>query len=479
MGGQIDQRQIDLAQFAEQQSPCQRSLRNRGSTESLKPQDDGEAHPGADGRISPEDTLAVQRDSNRMSGLTQATTQKDQSGPNEANSPTSSAVERQRPQVAAAATAKARAALRRSQLAKNRGSATESMFTGDGPALASKYRSKSLVIVYYDSYVQSFFEEVVKFVSASRNLIRKAKMAAKVAQIKRMAELEMPDGESSEESDEGFGNGNAKFLPPQLSPSVLQPDRPAETNGDKINTVETGCDHSASKAKPANGNIYNIPTAATTPNRISIPQTNGNGNSIPSPLLPGPFRPSMVAWSSLSPHGRNSDTNQHPSILDGLDKSLESVQSLCEHAAHQFLRDGDCLDEIVSIKDRLTETKTTADKELQCMLESDADGKLKKLLAEGGPLRNRTYRPQIMRRDMASTGPASSRLKTCFAGGGGENANATVNLSAGGAGFEVGAGPALEVDEGFGGNGADIKKEPPKFGTRSTCAMDPQVVDGL
>jgi hypothetical protein len=44
-------------------------------------------------------------------------------------------------------------------------------------------------IVLYDSCVQSSFHELVEFVSRSRYLIRKAKLAAKVALIKRMAEL--------------------------------------------------------------------------------------------------------------------------------------------------------------------------------------------------------------------------------------------------------------------------------------------------
>ncbi len=51
-----------------------------------------------------------------------------------------------------------------------------------------------MIIVYYDSYVETFFEELIKFVSGSRNFMRKAKMAAKVAQIKRMAERELTDG---------------------------------------------------------------------------------------------------------------------------------------------------------------------------------------------------------------------------------------------------------------------------------------------
>lgn len=478
LSDQIDQRQIDLARFAEQQSPCHKSLRNRGSTESLKPKDDGEAHPGADGRLSPEDAPAAQGDCNGTPGLANTATQNGTSSPNEANSPTSSGVERQKTQVAAAATAKARAALRRSQLGKRRNSATESMLTGDGPALASKYRSKSLVIVYYDSYVQSFFEEVVKFVSASRNLMRKAKMAAKVAEIKRMAELEMPE-DSSEGSDEDFGNGIASLCPPQLSPPVEQPDVAAEMNGQGLdNTADTESDHCAAKTKLVNGNANNTTPTSFTLNRISTSQNNGKGSSIPSPLLSGPFRPSMAAWSSLSQNGKHAETKQNPSILDELDKSLELIQSMCEHAAHQFLRYGDCSDEIVNIKERMMMTKATSDKELQLILENDIDGSLKTVMAEGGPVRGRTYRPQIMRRDVVSNGAAASpSLKTGFISPASGNGQVNGASDAKGSAFEIRSAPALEVDEEIGGDAAQKEKDPPKFEFRSTRAMGPRVVN--
>lgn len=351
------------------------------------------------------------------------------------------------------------------------------MLTGDGPALASKYRSKSLVIVYYDSYVQSFFEEVVKFVSASRNLMRKAKMAAKVAQIKRMAELELPE-DSSEGSDEDFGNGVVNLYPPQLSPSVEQPDAVAKMNGDGLELSDIGSDHCAAKAKLPNGNATNTTLRSSTPHPISTSQDNAKSSPTPSPLLSGPFRPSMAAWSSLPQHGKQADTKQKSSILDELDKSLELVQSMCEHAAHQFLRDGDCSDEIVNIKERLMTTKATADKELQVILEDDTDGSLKKLMVEGGPVRNRTYRPQIMRRDIVSNGAAPPSLKTSFVSPGSGNGQVNGSPVANGSGFEIQSAPALEVDEDIvGGDAAHLEKYPPKFEFRSTRAMGPRVAN--
>lgn len=506
LSGQIDQRQLDLAHFAEQESQRRRSTtsnkspRNRASTESLKPRDDGEAHPGADenpAAVISDDANAVQQPNyKRASAVTDripAHAQKDLSASNvEANSPTSSAVERQTPQVMALASATARANLRRSQLNRKRAAAAESVLTGDG-AVATKYRNRNLVIVYYDSYVQSFFEEVVKFVSASRNMMRKAKMAAKVAQIKRMAELETPDDEESG-SDDGFGSGSASFVPPRLSPSTLQPDVPlggaVGTNGTERNGASgetSGNGRPTAPAKPDKAGTDGI-LAAISSNRLSYIRADGNGTGIAndkdlapsSPRLSRPFRPSM-GWSSYSTYGAGSDPQQPPDVLDVLDKGLEAVQSMCEHAAHQFLRDGDCADEIVKIKERLTETKATADKELERKLADDLDGSLRKLLADG-PAKSRTYRPQSMRRDASLVG-AAARLKTGFAGGmaiGGSNG------SGGGAGADSKAG-ALEaaggvdtmmiaVDEDNGD--VDPGAEVPKFQFRSTRAMGPRTVSG-
>ena len=80
-----------------------------------------------------------------------------------------------------------------------------------GGSQAPKYRTRSMIIVYYDSTVQNAFEELVKLISASRNAMRKGKMAARMADMKRMAELET-DTDSEDESlpqSNGAANGNA------------------------------------------------------------------------------------------------------------------------------------------------------------------------------------------------------------------------------------------------------------------------------
>lgn len=50
--------------------------------------------------------------------------------------------------------------------------------------------------------------------------------------------------------------------------------------------------------------------------------------------------------------------------LDKVDGLLEKSQSLCEHAAHQVLRDGDCALEVSQAKDNLEQAKASAEREL-------------------------------------------------------------------------------------------------------------------
>ncbi|KKF92116.1 hypothetical protein CFO_g5529 [Ceratocystis platani] len=95
----------------------------------------------------------------------------------------------------------------------------------------SKRRTRNMIIVYYDSFVQSFFEELVKFVSASRNLIRKARMAAKVAHIKRVAEIE---SQTLDAPSDPFSAGPDDFsapLAPRMPPMLRASSRPASRFG--------------------------------------------------------------------------------------------------------------------------------------------------------------------------------------------------------------------------------------------------------
>ncbi|KAJ6789262.1 hypothetical protein PWT90_06427 [Aphanocladium album] len=80
--------------------------------------------------------------------------------------------------------------------------------------------------VYFDGSMQKFFEELVHFIAVSRNMMRKAKMAARVAQIKKMAEIEIKDELSDAASPSE--RHTLRYVSPRRLDSALGP---ATTNG--------------------------------------------------------------------------------------------------------------------------------------------------------------------------------------------------------------------------------------------------------
>ncbi|PNY25425.1 Uncharacterized protein TCAP_04637 [Tolypocladium capitatum] len=187
LGGQIDRRQAELAALEAEQprSVSARSLRNKGSSESLRPRDEGpsHAHVDVDNLLPPPVRAEQGRDALASTPAAPAALPLPPS-PESANR---LALHRQAREAVVATHSRALVQ------AKNKRGASSIDYT-EGPP--PTYRTRSVIIVYYDSYVQGFFDELVRFVSCSRNLMRKARMAARVAQIKRMAELEMPDGDN-------------------------------------------------------------------------------------------------------------------------------------------------------------------------------------------------------------------------------------------------------------------------------------------
>jgi hypothetical protein len=238
LNGQIEQRQLELAKLTGENkarspggTPSYRtkSVRNKGSTESLKPRDEPEAHPCNPVAQSDADN-ATEAAAAAAAGAAAAkanTEQPSPPSPSESQSP--SALQRQASQMRAAGQARARATLRKRQR-------TDSVISADGGP--PKYRSRSMIIVYYDSYVQMFFEELVKFVSAGRNMMRKAKMAAKVAQIKRLAEMESPDDENDASITVGTSLGGPHIA---VAPTAAaNPGQAAEEEGRHPGLVQPG-----------------------------------------------------------------------------------------------------------------------------------------------------------------------------------------------------------------------------------------------
>ncbi|KAG8665089.1 hypothetical protein FPOAC2_14337 [Fusarium poae] len=290
LSGQIDRRQAELAAVAaaEGKSRKAKSLRNKGSTESLKPKDNPPV-------VNTEDSA----DEDTTQDATAQTLTKTSDPPNVHTLSPSSI--RQKQEITKTAQARARAQ------GRERRKSSSMMSSEDTPAVGTKKRT---AIVYYDSSVQGFFDELARFVSSSRNLMRKAKMAARVAQIKKLAE---------QDASEDGNNDDA------------------------------------------------LPSLRYMSSRR--------------------FGPMSIA--------RPGAGDQPPDVYDNLDKGLEFVQSLCERGAHQFLRDGDCNDEISNVRKRLAEVLEMAKTEIE-----RKGPELAKETGEMGKIRTR--RPISMRREMSA-----------------------------------------------------------------------------
>ncbi|KAK3366708.1 hypothetical protein B0T24DRAFT_534097, partial [Lasiosphaeria ovina] len=163
--------------------------------------------------------------------------------------------------------------------------------------------TRTMFIVYYDSYVQLLVEDLVRFVSIGRNMIRKVKADAKLAR---------PSSRCS------MGRGSAKRDDDDGTPII--PCEPEEQ-------VQSLCYMSARQV-------------------------------------------SAFIWNT---YGAGGTRKIHPDVYDNLDKCLESIQSLCELVAHQFLRDGDCATGVDAIKKQLDDTTKLAEREMECIERKDLE----------------------------------------------------------------------------------------------------------
>ncbi|EXM14908.1 hypothetical protein FOTG_16707 [Fusarium oxysporum f. sp. vasinfectum 25433] len=363
LSGQIDRRQAELAAVAaaEGKSAETKSLRNKGSTESLKPKDDP---PVVHAEVpANKDILEDGAGDNTAQTPVKPETPK-------VHTPSPGSIRQQQENIKAA---RARAGAQ----VRKKPKSPSMMSNEDAPAA---YRTRSMIIVYYDSYVQNFFDDLVRFVSSSRNLMRKAKMAARVAQIKKLAEQEV--------SEDGSNDG--------ALPSLL---------------------YMSSRR----------------------------------------FGPMSISRPAVG--------DQPLDVYDKLDKGLEFVQSMCEHGAHQFLRDGDCNDEISKVQKRLTEILEMAKTEMDRVEREEPE--LAKETGEMGKVRTR--RPISMRRDMtvglkeSSPTPTKKEENTLEP----EKLEAAEPILAADPMAPMAVDPnIMEADEGI-----DIEMELPKLQYRSTRAM--------
>ncbi|KAK3312485.1 hypothetical protein B0H66DRAFT_578583 [Apodospora peruviana] len=278
--GKIQKRQVELAQLTEFQTasgnkspPSAKPVRNKGSTESLQPRDEPTAYPR-------ETTPQPQQQ------------YKAPSSPS--NSQSHSAIQR-------AGQARAQAPLRKRQQ-------TDSVINAEGQAPRTR------------DY------QLVTFVSASRNIIRRAKASAKRAQIERMAKLEMLDDSDDKETED-------------TGPPGAKPNGAPDGAGDDDDDDEV----------PALRSTRGMQLTMAGTQKLLMPRA---GASARGSYCGGPG--AMAMWSTGPPN-----------VYDELDKGLEYVQSKCEHAAHQFLQNGNCAEEAANIQQRMVEVKELADKEME------------------------------------------------------------------------------------------------------------------
>ena len=187
---------------------------------------------------------------------------------------------------------------------------TFSACSGDqsGP---SKYRSRALVVVYYDGDVQKRFTEFVQAVASTRNDIRRSKLSAKVDLARSRS------SSSGSDSAGSFGEETTK----------------------SIGTF----------------------TYKTTRLRLQ----------------------DMSAVSR--PDGSQA--------LDKVDGLLERSQTLCEHAAHQVLRDGDCALEVTQAKELLGQAKACAEREMPSLEKIAAADEERRARAEEKQRSERSRQP--------------------------------------------------------------------------------------
>ena len=149
----------------------------------------------------------------------------------------------------------------------------------------SKLRARTMIVVTYDGQIQTAFEQLVRAIGTGRNMLRKAKMAAKLEAMAALA------GSSDEDEDDD--------------------------------------DSHAIMSKIGYRHRSGLPSMrARAP--VRMPTTNG------------------------TPIER----------FDTADKALEEAQALCERAAHQSLREGDCRKELEGVRRHFTQVVDIAKDEV-------------------------------------------------------------------------------------------------------------------
>ncbi|KAI9705588.1 MAG: hypothetical protein M1836_006344 [Candelina mexicana] len=164
---------------------------------------------------------------------------------------------------------------------KRKAFATASLASAAASNADAKYRTRKMIIVYYDSVVQDSFEAMVRNIGTARSLIRKGKMA------RRMEEMTAALDAAATPAEDKTADDEENFVP-----------------------------------------------------KVSFVRRGARGPTRDMKMMRGPNTSSTI-------DGGKSDKKD---VFDVADERLDKAQALCERGAHQFLRDGDCDEEIQDIR---------------------------------------------------------------------------------------------------------------------------------
>ncbi|KAI9724109.1 MAG: hypothetical protein M1812_000828 [Candelaria pacifica] len=210
---------------------------------------------------------------------------------------------------------------------KRKAFATASLASAAASNGETIYRTRSMIIVYYDSFVQDSFEAMVRNIGTARSLIRKGKMA------RRMEEMTAALDATATPTAERAAGDEEEFVP-------------------KISFVRRGARGPAGNSKPVGG--------------------------------PG------ARESSLGGIPDKKD------IFDIADEKLDKAQALCEKGAHQFLRDGDCDEEIQGIRAACEVVQELANTETEAVAKKEMQNKRYEATVQDGN-ETRVYKPKRIR----------------------------------------------------------------------------------
>ncbi|KIW01972.1 uncharacterized protein PV09_06808 [Verruconis gallopava] len=170
-----------------------------------------------------------------------------------------------------------------------------------------KYRSRAAVTVYYDSEVQDVFDRIVRNISTGRNNIRKSRLAERVANMANM--------------------------------------------------------HNTANQPPFSGENA-LPLLRTVRSASGMPRFNAYIEE--SLRLSGrlaSLRPPPMA--QLGAEVKSDTAVKRTDAREEADAALDKAQEFCEKGAHQFLRDGDCGEELAGARAAFEEVIAISNRELE------------------------------------------------------------------------------------------------------------------